>query len=64
LSTVATAVLLLLHVPPVVASESVDCAPVQALAVPVMAATEGGYSNVVVMVLLADEVPHALLAVA
>ena len=55
----ATAALLLLHTPPVVASVRVEVAPMHIVVVPLMAATLGEGLTVIVAVAVA--VPHALV---
>ena len=56
LLTLAIAALLLLQVPPVVASDRVDVYPAQAVAAPVMAATTG--SGLTVWFFVATAVPQ------
>ena len=57
---VATAALLLLHVPPVVASLNVVEFPIQTLVVPVIAATVGkGFTVTVVVALLVQPLTSA-----
>ncbi len=57
--TVTTAVLLLLHVPPVVASESVAVLPVQRVVVPVIAEIEA----LTVTIFVAVALPQLLVTV-
>ena len=64
LLTVATAVLLLLQMPPPVASFSWVANPEQTFAVPVIDATTGVEELVKVIVLLLPDVPQLLLDVA
>ena len=57
--TLATAVLLLIHPPPVVASVNVDVEPIHILVAPVIAVTVG--VAITVMAFVATTVPHAVV---